>query len=90
MSCLLILSLIFGKLLVMQFSSTSSYFLFLRVNYFPSSVFSNIISLYYSPRVQEPCFTPIQSDQRTCKGKVIQLHAMEALGVRGGIAPTHY
>jgi hypothetical protein len=23
------------------------------------------------------------------KGKVIQLHAMEALGGRGGIAPTH-
>jgi hypothetical protein len=23
------------------------------------------------------------------KGKVIPLHAMEALGVRGGIAPTH-
>jgi hypothetical protein len=24
-----------------------------------------------------------------CKGKVIPLHAMEAHGVRGGIAPTH-
>jgi hypothetical protein len=23
------------------------------------------------------------------KGKVIPLHAIEALGVRGGIAPTH-
>jgi hypothetical protein len=23
------------------------------------------------------------------RGKVIPLHAMEALGVRGGIAPTH-
>jgi hypothetical protein len=23
------------------------------------------------------------------KGKVIPIHAMEALGVRGGIAPTH-
>jgi hypothetical protein len=25
----------------------------------------------------------------TGKGKVIPLHAMAALGVRGGIAPTH-
>jgi hypothetical protein len=24
-----------------------------------------------------------------CKGKAVQLHAMEALGGRGGIAPTH-
>jgi hypothetical protein len=23
------------------------------------------------------------------KGKIIPLHAMEALGMRGGIAPTH-
>jgi hypothetical protein len=27
--------------------------------------------------------------KKGCKGKVIPLHAMEALGVRGGIAPTH-
>jgi hypothetical protein len=26
---------------------------------------------------------------KSVKGKVIPLHAMEALGVRGGIAPTH-
>jgi hypothetical protein len=25
----------------------------------------------------------------TGKGKAVPLHAMEALGVRGGIAPTH-
>jgi hypothetical protein len=25
-----------------------------------------------------------------CKGKAVPLHALEALGVRGGIAPTHF
>jgi hypothetical protein len=37
-----------------------------------------------SEEIHNLCFS-----SNIIKGKVIPLHAMEALGVRGGIAPTH-
>jgi hypothetical protein len=34
-------------------------------------------------------FRPFKRSSSGVKGKVVPLHAMEALGGRGGIAPTH-
>jgi len=55
--------IIFKKLLIMQFSLSSNYFLSQRSKYFRQYTFLNCPQSMFFPCREKPSFTPIQNDK---------------------------